>query len=151
MSGQNPLHVEAIRNSIARYCLILDTKSWADLSYVFTSEADASYPFPGGDLHGVESIRGAIRTRLEPVTTQHAVTTQMIHVNENGDIASAVTYFTGVHFGTERYEGEALTAYGKYEDDLVFSNEQWRIKKRVCSFMGRIGNQNVMKPLNERN
>jgi len=63
--------------------------------------------------------------------------------------ASAVTYFTAVHFGTGAKEGQLFTAYGKYLDKLVRSETQsgqWRIKQRECKFMGRVGELGVMEP-----
>ena len=44
----NPLDYEAIRNTIARYCIALDTKDFGLLDKVFAEELDAKYPFGGG-------------------------------------------------------------------------------------------------------
>jgi len=139
----------AIQNILARYCIALDDKDFAVLSDVFVADCDAYYPFPGGHLKGVTAVQNAIQARLKPVTTQHALTTQTITISEDGITASAVTYFTAVHFGTGVKEGQSLTAYGKYLDKLVRSetqSEQWRIKQRECKFIGRVGELGVMDP-----
>ncbi|OCL11339.1 hypothetical protein AOQ84DRAFT_191815 [Glonium stellatum] len=149
MSSPNPLDHIAIQNTLARYCIALDDKNFNALSDVFVEDCITHYPFPGGELKGVTTVQNAIQARLKPVTTQHALTTQTITISEDGMAASAVTYFTGAHFGTGAREGQLLTAYGKYIDELVRSESQigqWRIKKRECKFMGRVGELGVMEP-----
>ncbi|OCL00634.1 uncharacterized protein K441DRAFT_651620 [Cenococcum geophilum 1.58] len=149
MPTPNSLDHIAIQNTLARYCIALDDKDFAALSDVFVADCDAHYPIPGGDLKGVTAVQNAIQARLKPVTSQHALTTQTITISEDGMTASAVTYFTGVHFGTGVKEGQSVTAYGKYLDELVRSetqSEQWRIKRRECKFMGRVGESGVMDP-----
>lgn len=72
--------------------------------------------------------------------------------------ASAITYFTGCHFGSGDYQGQVLTAWGKYIDELVTvpggsgaegeqmsgSNGFWRIKKRTVGFFYRVGDEKLM-------
>lgn len=53
----------AIQNTIASYCFALDNKDWPLLSSVFTPDADAFYPFPGGHLKGVDVIANRIKER----------------------------------------------------------------------------------------
>lgn len=149
MPSANSLDHIAIQNTLARYCIALDDKDFAALSDVFVADCDTHYPFPGGDLKGITAVQNAIQARLKPVTTQHALTTQTITISEDGITASAVAYFTAVHFGTGAKEGQSLTAYGKYLDKLVRSETQsgqWRIKQRECKFMGRVGESGVMEP-----
>ena len=56
-----------------------------------------------------------------------------------------MTYFTGVHFGKGEWEGHNVTAYGKYIDELIKIDGQWRIKRREVKFMGRVGEERVME------
>lgn len=93
--------------------------------------------------------------RLGPVVTQHALTTQTITINEDGKTASATTYFTGVHLGQGRWKGQLVTAYGKYIDELICilsksppiaaASGQWLVNKREVVFIGRVGEEGVMK------
>lgn len=94
--------------------------------------------------------------RLKPVTTQHALTTQ--HLLLDGTTAKATTYFTGVHLGRGRWEGQQVTAYGKYVDELLCvsateagnseieagASGVWKIKSRTVTFFGRVGEEGVM-------
>lgn len=95
--------------------------------------------------------------RLKPVTTQHALTTQ--HLLLDTTTAKATTYFTGVHLGRGKWQGQQVTAYGKYVDELicVSANEVgdteteagasgiWKIKSRDVTFFGRVGEEGVME------
>lgn len=92
--------------------------------------------------------------RLEPVTTHHALTTQTIAIALDGRTAEASTYFTGVHFGTGKWEGQESMAWGRYKDSLVLvegrgalpgASGQWLISKREVVIMKRTGEERIME------
>ena len=58
----NPLDYVAIQNTLARYCLALDTKDFDLLKQVFTEDVDTFYPFRG-PIKGVENVAAAIKKR----------------------------------------------------------------------------------------
>lgn len=68
----NPLDYFAIRNTISRYCIALDTKDFDLLKQVFTEDVDAVYPF-GGQIKGVQKVADAIRKRYynQPALPTH--------------------------------------------------------------------------------
>ncbi|KAK5117901.1 hypothetical protein LTR85_008675 [Meristemomyces frigidus] len=150
----NPLDYFAIQNTISRYCFALDTQDWELLKQVFTEDVDSVYPF-GGSIKGVQNVAAAIKKRLTPITSQHALTTQHIELAADGKSAKATTYFTGVHFGKGKWEAQEVTAWGKYVDTLTLfpdgkenllpgSSGQWLISKREVGFMKRLGEEGVM-------
>lgn len=62
-----------------------------------------------------------------------------------------------MHFGQGQHEGKALTAYGRYIDELVCmpvegedyegvkgASGRWRIKRRTVSFTARVGDEKIM-------
>jgi hypothetical protein len=63
MATPNPHDYFAIRNVLALYCIALDTKNLSLLSQVLTSDITASYPFPGGEMQGLESVIATISKR----------------------------------------------------------------------------------------
>jgi len=64
MPAVAPTPHEAIRNTIALYCIALDTKQWNILSQeVFTQNVEAVYPFDGKAIHGVEALAKRIEER----------------------------------------------------------------------------------------
>lgn len=89
------------------------------------------------------------------MTHQHALTTQSISIAPEGKSAKSTTYFTGIHFGKGKWQGQQVTAWGKYVDELVLvsghgeaevagASGKWRVKRRVVEFMGRLGEEGVM-------
>lgn len=63
MASPNPIDYFAIQNVLSLYCFALDTKNLALLSQVMTPDVDAQYPFPGGDMQGLEAVIGVISKR----------------------------------------------------------------------------------------
>lgn len=59
----NPIDYIAIKNVLALYCFALDTKNLDLLSQVMVPDVDAQYPFPGGDMQGLEAVVGVISKR----------------------------------------------------------------------------------------
>lgn len=73
------------------------------------------------------------------MTTQHIAFGDASH-------ATAITYFTGAHFGQGPHEGKVLMAYGRYEDELLqVGDGEWKIAARTVIFSGRIGDEKIMK------
>ena len=58
----NPLDYVAIQNTLARYCIALDTKDFDLLRQVFTKDVDTIYPFRG-PIKGVDAVADAIKER----------------------------------------------------------------------------------------
>jgi ketosteroid isomerase-like protein len=158
----NSIDYIAIQNVLARYCFALDTKDLAMLHQVLTPDIDAQYPFPGGDMQGIEAVIAVISKRLHAITSQHALTTQEITILPSGSRAHATTYFSGVHFGKDEWAGQVCTAYGKYVDELVLlegsegdeegkeevltgASGRWRVCRRKVEGMARIGEEGIFK------
>lgn len=58
----NAVDYEAIRNTIARYCIALDTQDFSLFKDVFVEDVDAKYPF-GDGFKDRETLADAIRNR----------------------------------------------------------------------------------------
>lgn len=58
----NALDYEVIRNTIARYCIALDTKDFGLLDEVFAKDLKAKYPF-GDPFNDRGALADAIRKR----------------------------------------------------------------------------------------
>lgn len=80
-----------IRNVLAHYCIIFNTKTYSDLFSVYTSDAIANFTTIGlGVLHGLPAIEKAMNSSLFGIPTQHAVTTSYISEIKKNE-ASAIT------------------------------------------------------------
>jgi len=80
------------------------------------------------------------------VTTQHCLATQIVDLADD-DTASATTYYFANHFGKGKFTGQSVTAYGRYEDKLVHTEDGWRINRRQVVIMGPyMGNISIFGP-----
>lgn len=73
----------------------------------------------------------------------------MIEIQPDGVTAKATTYFTGVHFGRGKWQGQHLTSWGQYidmlvRDDSVSKPGRWLISQRTLVFTERIGDERLM-------
>ncbi|KAF8147056.1 hypothetical protein K438DRAFT_1990026 [Mycena galopus ATCC 62051] len=134
---------ELIRTTLGHYPLSIDGKNFGALALVFTADAVANYSAPLDVLTPLATIQSALASSLEKVTTQHALSTQVIEVLSESE-AFSVTYYTATHFGMGVYEGEILVAYGQYQDHWVLQNHSWKIQNRNLVYMGPlIGNLSI--------
>lgn len=58
-----PHDYNAIRNTIALYCIALDKKDWALLEKVFEKDVVANYPFNDEPILGVDALSKRIQQR----------------------------------------------------------------------------------------
>ncbi|KAJ5961141.1 uncharacterized protein N7479_008291 [Penicillium vulpinum] len=139
---------ELIRNTIARWPLIMDQKNSDLLSKTFTPDAVFHYPPPIGTIQGTIGIVEMLQT-LKDVTTYHSLGTQIIELT-SATTATATTYCIGIHVRTGDRAGESITILGYYEDRLVKGkvaeigqdDDVWRIfERRVHHHIPSTGGQ----------
>jgi SnoaL-like domain len=143
---QNPSDILAIKNTLAKYSIAIDSKNFDNgLPAVFTEDAIANYTLPTGVLNGLPAIIQTLSNSLVNFTTQHSLTTQLIDIVGNNK-AESVTYLMATHFGIDGtiYEGLVSKAFSKYEDKLRVDHGVWKIYHRleldmVCSISTRHG------------
>ena len=98
------------------------------------------------------TVQADAADRLAPVVTHHSLSTQTIVVAEDGMTAEAVTYFTGIHWGTNEHEGERFDAHGSYKDSLKLvagqsvsgANGRWVIVQRELGITRKQGSEDIM-------
>lgn len=131
---QDPVAIEAIKNTLALYPLAIDGKDFSALSLVFSTDAVANYSAPLNVLAPLSTIESVLEASLAAVATQHSYGTQVVQMF-GPCVARTVTYFRAAHFGVGVYEGEVVYAYGQYRDVLVLLEEGWRIRDRTLAYM----------------
>lgn len=126
---------DAIRNTIARIAIAMDTKALDDLAKYFTSDSIINYPGSFGTMHGVAIFRERLGNAVGHLKTQHALLTQVIDVT-GPNTATAVTYCAAKHW----LDDKVLFVEGRYDDVLVKTGREgsadWVIEKRIASDMG---------------
>lgn len=118
--------IEAVLN---RYATSLDSKQYAGLKDVFTSEVLVNYIGMGVECSGVDSVIELVSGVLNQCgNTQHILSNFRIDVQ--GDRATASCYLQAIHVGLGDCSDQLLTVWGEYRDELQKTGDGWRISYR---------------------
>jgi ketosteroid isomerase-like protein len=119
---------DAVVALLHRYALACDERDVDALRACFTADARAEYSgvrLAPGVEHILEHLQGLARVPL----TQHVVGTVTVEVD--GDVARATSYTTA-HLVRPVGEGHEVVHRGlRYDDQLVRTDDGWRIRERV--------------------
>ncbi|KAF2173311.1 hypothetical protein M409DRAFT_49772 [Zasmidium cellare ATCC 36951] len=74
---------EAIHDTINRYSIFIDTKDFASLDRVFSSDAYANYGGAWADLYGIDAIIEVCKESVAGHTSQHLGSVMGIDIHEN--------------------------------------------------------------------
>lgn len=115
-----------ISDLLVRYATGIDRRDWALFRTVFTDDCELDY----GEI-GVWKGLDAVTEFMEQVHalaghTMHRLSNQAITVA--GDKAVARTYIDGLIMAGDNNSG--VNAIGFYDDDIVRTEEGWRIARR---------------------
>lgn len=137
----NLLDQQAIRDLQNHYSFSIDDGRYYDLDDVFTTDVVADYG-AAGLSRGVEQVKDICRGALDPLTSSQ-------HVNGNhwaevdGDEATAGCYFRVHQHKQGTPGGDHLELGGRYDDELVRTQDGWRIAKRTLTVLWTDGNPDV--------
>jgi hypothetical protein len=142
--GFDPDKQEIIDLTI-RYCWTIDSRDFQTLHSIFLPDATAHL---GDERLGIESIIAKIDAALTPLdASQHCVTNHQVVVT--GDTATQRCYFVAQHVRKSvPNRAEAGVNYiiaGRYEDELVRTENGWRIKHRILHRDWTDGNVQVVR------
>ena len=124
-----------IDDLLTRYATGVDRKDWDLWETCFTSDAFIDYSAFGGTSGGVKEVRAWLeKTMAMFPTSQHMVINRELVID--GDAATCRAGFYNPMTLPEGEGGGTLLWFdgGYYCDDLVRTDEGWRIKKRVEEF-----------------
>ncbi|MBW2942414.1 nuclear transport factor 2 family protein [Zhongshania aquimaris] len=123
------IQIREIENIILEYATALDTKEYDLLDNIFSAEAKVEY-VGIGECKGPKEVKELVCGVLEQcIETQHMLSN--IRVKLNGSTAAATCYLQAIHLGKGDYEGQLLTIWGEYTDELALLDSGWRITKRT--------------------
>jgi hypothetical protein len=136
---------QAIIDLTIKYCWAIDMRDYQLLHEIFLPEATAHL---GDERVGIASIIDKIDTALTPLdASQHCVTNHQVSVT--GNTAVSRCYFVAQHVrdgAKTEDEGVNFIIAGRYEDELVRTDEGWRITHRVLHRDWSEGNVRVVRP-----
>ncbi len=136
-------NVNEIVSLTVKYCWALDERDWDSLSEVFSSDAYAKY---GVTEHkGIDSIIEKCQKALLPLDFSHHMVTNHV-VELEGDEATCKCYFQAQHVRNSTPGGVNFIIAGKYEDELIRIDGEWKISSRVLTKIWTEGNEKVVNP-----
>jgi hypothetical protein len=140
---QELIERQKITDVLTRYAMALDSKNWPLLKTCFTPDAVADYGPEAGRHEGYPAIEKVVRFFLGGLSSQHLIGNFVIEIE--GEKARATCYLQAQHYleGTEG--GDAYTIGGTYEDELIRTDEGWRIKFRKLTSTWVDGNSGVFE------
>lgn len=138
----------AIIEALNLYAFALDARQWDLFDRVFTNDVEAVFGPAGAGWNGLsefkESFAGFHATLDRHV---HTMMGQLVHVD--GDTANAFSFGNWLLVREAAEGGSTWLGTGYYDDELVRTDQGWRIKKRVCRLLSWTGNPSVPEPQRE--
>ena len=140
---------QAVINLLIQYATALDTKNWALLEQCFLPDAVADYGEDAGRHEGYPAIEETVRFFLDGLdSSQHLLGNYVVEIE--GDDATSTCYLHAQHYLEDTKGGDTYTVGGTYEDELVRTNEGWRIKHRKLVTTWVEGNPGLVDAARER-
>ena len=137
--SQEFVHKEAIRELQISYSLAIDTGDYGQLDDIFTQNAVGLY---GHTYVGIEAIKQAMYDGCEYLTSVQ-------HFNGNhwsritGNTAEAGCYLHVIQHLEDTTGGDFHEMGGVYTDELLLTDDGWRITKREINIKWSKGNSLV--------
>lgn len=133
---------DAVLEPVNRYAEALDAKDWALLDQVFTPEVVGE--FGGGPLVGREAVREMVQRALGGCgPTEHELANHRVEID--GDTARCVCDVRAIHAGVGAAAEQRYELFGEYRDELVRTEQGWRIARREMIVHREIGSRDVLR------
>jgi hypothetical protein len=135
----------AIEDVLTRYTYAMDTKNWALMESLFTTDATADFSKVGGPAKPIESAKGIaqlLRTALGTLITQHVSSNALIELQ--GDRANVTSYLLAQHW--RKSDGVEFISRGRHVDVLVRDKAtgNWLLQSRTLDPIHFTGNPAVI-------
>jgi 3-phenylpropionate/cinnamic acid dioxygenase small subunit len=132
-----------ITEVLYRYASALDGRKPELLRAVFLEDAIFTIGAGVGEFRGPDAIAEVVMEFLGGLeTSQHIVTNPVIELD--GDRARSRCYLHAQHYlPDQRTGGNTLEIGGTYHDDLVRTDDGWRIAKRELEVTWTEGNHGI--------
>ncbi len=121
----------AIVKVLTRYATAIDRCDWPLFRSCWTDEVDLDYGDVGRftDPEELTKLFSQLHDPMGP--TYHRLTNFVIAIDEAGDTATARTYVHAVLMLTPDDGANWVEAVGHYDDELVRTDDGWRIHRRT--------------------
>jgi ketosteroid isomerase-like protein len=140
-----------IHRTLHAYCRLLDERDIDELMrrvYLPDAVDDRKRGTP---LRGHDEIRGYFASAFEHVaSTAHLLSNIDVEVSQDGTRATSYSRVTAYHwmYGGEPVREADFVVLGSYDDELVRTDDGWRIARRVVGALGQAGlSQGTLPPV----
>ncbi|MCX5214758.1 nuclear transport factor 2 family protein [Kitasatospora sp. NBC_00240] len=135
----------AIIEALNLYGLALDAHQWDLFDRVFAEDVTAEFGPAGAAWKGLAEFKRSFAEFHDSLDRhQHTMMGHVVHVD--GDKAYAFSYGNWLLVRESAEGGPSWEGTGWYDDELVRTEQGWRIKHRVCRLMAWTGNPLVPEP-----
>lgn len=140
----------AIIEILNLYGFALDAHQWQLFDRIFTEDVIAEFGPAGATWSGLADFKRSFAEFHNQLDShQHAMMGQLVHVD--GDKANAFSYGSWLLVREAAEGGPNWRGTGWYDDDLIRTDQGWRIQRRVCRLASWTGNPFVPEPDQEHN
>lgn len=128
----------AIREGLARFARVLDTKDWAALGDVFA--ADLTFNYGLGEQQGIVALSENMRRFLDVCgPSQHLLGSVTMDIAPHGQSATSRAYVQARHQRANDNGGPIFDSNGEYVDRWERRAEGWRIVRRDALWQTQSG------------
>lgn len=123
-----------IRNKLSLYALAVDGKQFDLLNQIFTP--DVSTDYVGVISIGLLAFSSFLANSVVNKTTQHAISSTVVEPTRGNGTKSfnSTAYVVATFLGRANLTGQSLALYGKYLDEWVEEQGEWKSRRRVLDF-----------------
>jgi hypothetical protein len=133
------------------YGFALDARAWDLFDRVFTDDVHAEFGPAGAGWKGLNEFKASFaefHARLD--SHQHTMMGQVVHLDPNDpNKANAFSYGNWLLIREAAEDGSTWLGTGWYDDEIVRTDQGWRIQHRVCRLQSWSGNPSVPEPHKE--
>jgi len=131
----------SIIETVTRYATALDAHDLAGLDSVFTE--DVVCELGGTPIRGREVLKKTLQRMLGGGgPSQHLLGNHVVRIE--GDTARCVSQVRAFSAGAGEAAGRTYELFGEYRDELVRTDEGWRIVHRELTVRHEIGDRAVL-------
>lgn len=125
-----------------QYAIALDTRDWSALVDLFSEDVSGNYG--GIETENRDGLIEMIRSFLGGCgPSQHLFSNHRIKIN--GDRASSAFYGRVMHAGLGEQKNLLFDFWGEYRDELLRTEQGWRISKRLQVPFHATGDASILK------
>ena len=133
----------AIREGLARFARVLDTKAWDALTEVFA--ADLTFDYGLGEQAGLAALTANMRRFLDLCgPSQHLLGSVTIAIDPDGTSATSRAYVQARHQRPGDANGPVFDSNGEYIDRWQQRSEGWRIVRRDALWQTQTGDPAII-------